>query len=129
MFRSRRTQEIAAGPDHPAPVIDINDATFADATVGGWTVVDFWAPWCGPCRSFHPVFEGLALYFTHDPVQFARCDVDASPETASLLQVLSVPTVVLFGPDGSEVERLVGVPSRREVETMVRDALAATAGS
>lgn len=95
-----------AGKD--APVVDLDDASFEAGTEGAWTVVDFWTPWCGPCKAFHPVFDQVA-YDTPE-VRFARCDVDANPRSASALGILGVPTVVLFDPDGNEADRIVGVP-------------------
>ncbi|MDZ7734598.1 MAG: thioredoxin family protein [Acidimicrobiia bacterium] len=107
--------------------MDLDDSSFEAGTEGGWTVLDLWAPWCGPCRAFHPVFEEVAA--STDGVRFARCDVDTSPRTAALLGVQTVPTVVLFDPAGNEVDRIVGVPPRRELDRLLGMASADDGGA
>lgn len=123
MFRRRHRSvpsPIDVGADRRAAIEVIDDDNFEARTAGRPTVVDLWAPWCGPCRSFRPIFEAAAAS-AGDRVRFASCNVDESPETAVLLQVQSIPTVVGFGADGSEVGRLVGVPSRSRFEAFVAE--------
>ena len=67
-------------------------------------IVDFWAPWCGPCRAVEPIFEQLAQ--DHDGrVKFAKLDIDENLETASRYDVLSIPTAILF--EGGEAREIV----------------------
>jgi thioredoxin 1 len=79
---------------------DVSDATFEDDVLraGKPVVVDFWAPWCGPCKAVHPILEQLANETTE--VEFVKLDIDANPVKASRYDVLSIPTVILF--DGGQ---------------------------
>jgi thioredoxin 1 len=86
---------------------DITDASFeqdvlqADRPV----VVDFWAPWCGPCRAVTPVLEQIAG--ETDKVEFVKLNIDDNPAVASRYDVLSIPTVILFSA-GEAKETIIG---------------------
>jgi thioredoxin 1 len=86
---------------------EITDASFeADVLKAARpVVVDFWAPWCGPCHAVHPVLEQLAG--ETDKVEFVKLNIDDNPSTASRYEVLSIPTVMLFA-EGEPRETLVG---------------------
>jgi thioredoxin 1 len=86
---------------------EVTDASFERDVIqaGGPVVVDFWAPWCGPCRAVTPVLEQLAG--ETEKVEFVKLDIDENPLSASRYDVLSIPTVILFA-DGAAAETVVG---------------------
>ena len=86
---------------------DVTDESFEQDVIksGKPVVVDFWAPWCGPCHAITPVLEQLAG--ETDKVEFVKLDIDENPVVASRYSVLSIPTVMLFE-DGLPKETLVG---------------------
>jgi thioredoxin 1 len=103
-------------------VRDVTDATFETEVLqaGKPVVVDFWAPWCGPCKAVEPVLAQLAE--SSGKAEFVRMDIDHNPIVASRYDVLSIPTVIVF--DGGEPrETLVGARPRAHYERAFADYL------
>ena len=84
----------------------LTDKTFSEAVAHGTTVVDFWAPWCAPCRELAPVTEALATEFK-GKVTFAKLNVDDFTPLSEEYEVLSMPTLVIFK-YGQPVGRIIG---------------------
>lgn len=86
--------------------IEFTDENFADETKEGLVLVDFWAPWCGPCRVVGPIIEELAGDY-EGKVKVGKLNVDDNMAVAQQFRVMSIPTVILFK-DGQAVEIMIG---------------------
>ena len=87
---------------------DVTDATFEQEVIKaeGNVLVDFWAPWCGPCRFVAPVLEEIAQEKEGD-LTILKLNIDENQQTAMRYRVMSIPTMILFK-DGREVKQVVG---------------------
>jgi thioredoxin 1 len=98
-------------------VTELDEATFGAAIAGEPLLVDFWAPWCGPCKAIEPILEEL-------PVEVARLNVDEEPGIAFQYGVLSIPTVILFA-GGEARGSVVGARPRKHFEQWLAEVLPA----
>jgi thioredoxin 1 len=106
-------------------VREFDDATFQDGISrrARPVLVDFWAPWCLPCRALAPTIEAIAEKFD-GRADVAKLDIDKNPETAAAHQIRSIPTVLIFR-DGQVVERITGLQPRARYEHALEAAAAA----
>lgn len=96
-----------------ANVKEIKDADFAAVVKTGVVLVDFWAPWCGPCRMQGPILEEVAAA-VGDKGVIAKINIDENTASAAQFGVQSIPTLLLFN-DGKMVKRYVGVQRKDEL--------------
>jgi len=102
---------------------DVTDATFQSEVLDSESsvLVDFWAPWCGPCRVVHPILEEMDA--EREDLRVVSLNVDENQQTAARYEVLSIPTLILFR-DGQEAKRVIGAMPKRRLESELEPALA-----
>ena len=103
--------------------INITDADFEEKVIDskGISVVDFWAPWCGPCHTMAPALEAFALA-NEGKLKVNKLDVDDNPKTSEKFQIRSIPTVMFFK-DGEAVDTHIGAMTESSLEGRLNDIL------
>ncbi|GAA0456587.1 thioredoxin [Alkalibacillus silvisoli] len=98
-------------------IVNATDQNFNNETSEGLVLVDFWAPWCGPCKMIAPVLEELDADMS-DKVKIVKVDVDENQETAQKFGVMSIPTLIVFK-DGEQVDQAHGFQPKDALEELV----------
>jgi thioredoxin 1 len=94
-------------------IVDVTDQNFSDEVKSGTVLVDFWAPWCGPCKMIAPFLVVLENEIG-DKLKIAKLNVDNNPETAGRFGVMSIPTLMVFK-DGEMVSKMVGFQPKEQL--------------
>jgi thioredoxin 1 len=88
-------------------IIDLNASNYDDTVKSGVVLVDFWAPWCGPCKMQTPILEKVVAA-VGDKAVIAKVNVDENPELAAKYGIRSIPTIILLK-DGESKQQLIGL--------------------
>ena len=110
-----------------ANVTEVTDQEFETSVIKSErpVLVDFWAPWCGPCRAIAPIVEELAGEY-QGKVEFAKLNTDDNQRTAMKYGIMAIPTLVLFR-GGNEVARVTGVQSKQNLKKTIDSVVGAAA--
>jgi thioredoxin 1 len=100
-------------------IMEIEDNSFDDEILKSDkpVLVDFWAPWCGPCKAIGPIVEELSQTFGGQ-VKFAKCNVDNNPVTPSKFGIKAIPTLIFFK-EGAVVEQITGMVAKSKLEDAI----------
>jgi len=101
--------------------VAITKDNFSENVAQGVSLLDFWAPWCGPCKMQLPIVEELSEELK-GTATIAKVNVDEEPELASQFGVMSIPTLILFK-DGQPVDKLVGLQSKEALKAKIEKEL------
>ena len=97
------------------------DAEVIESSKNAPVLIDFWAPWCGPCKMIAPIVEELSDEYG-DKVKFVKVNTDESQDTATKYGIMSIPTLMIFK-DGEPVERIVGFTQKNNLKKKIDEQL------
>jgi thioredoxin 1 len=115
-IREKKLAELRSRKQMDNEPVHVNDSNFEEITKKhSLMLIDFWAPWCGPCRTLAPTIEELSRNYA-GKVLFGKLNVDENPQTAECYQIFSIPTLLIMK-NGQEVDRIVGCVPKKHIET------------
>ncbi|MGM0417982.1 MAG: thioredoxin [Thermodesulfobacteriota bacterium] len=100
-------------------VLEIGDTSFEEEVIKSEkpVLVDFWAPWCGPCRAIAPAVEELAETYG-DKIKFCKCNVDENPVSPGKYEIKAIPTLIFFK-NGEIAEQQTGLVKKEQLEELI----------
>jgi thioredoxin 1 len=104
-------------------IVDIDDSSFETEIIQSDkpAVVDFWAPWCGPCKAIGPVIEELSKTYG-EQIKFTKCNVDDNPVTPGKFGIKAIPTLIFFK-EGKVVDQITGMVAKSKLEDTIKSIL------
>jgi thioredoxin 1 len=103
-------------------VTDLNDSNFNEFTNEGISLVDVWAPWCGPCKMIGPVIDKLSSDYKDSEIKFGKLNADDNSEIVRNLGVRNIPTILIYK-NGEIVDRTVGMVSEGQLKELIDNQL------
>ncbi|MGB9500371.1 MAG: thioredoxin [Dissulfuribacterales bacterium] len=104
-------------------ILEVSDSSFDSEVLQSDipVLVDFWAPWCGPCKAIGPVIEEISKDYT-DKIKFVKFNVDNNPVTPGNFGIRAIPTLILFK-GGEQLEQIVGMVGKPKIEEALNKSL------
>ena len=101
-------------------MLTLTDSTFQKEVLDSKdpVLVDYWAPWCGPCKVMGPILDELDKAFKGKPITFAKMNVDDNSKTPAQFGVMSIPTLIIFK-NGKPVEQFVGIQRKEDLKKKI----------
>lgn len=98
-------------------IVNVTDDNFSQETADGLVLIDFWAPWCGPCKMIAPVLEEIDSEMG-DKVKIVKLNVDENQDTAGRYGIMSIPTLLLMK-DGNIVDQVIGFQPKENLVSVI----------